>query len=117
MRVIITVVFATLKEILYSLVFLLLFLYIYTLLGMELFSGTPEGPYRPSFESFPLAFTSAFQVLTGSQWPEVFMAISSSPAPEAPYLAAIYCISWIFIGNYYLLNIFLAILLDSFAEN
>ena len=31
------------------------------------------------------------------------------------YLPAVYYISWIFIGNYILLNLFLAILLDGFV--
>ena len=31
-------------------------------------------------------------------------------------LIALYLISWIFIGNFILLNLFLAILLDSFLE-
>jgi len=31
-------------------------------------------------------------------------------------IAAFYYISWIFIGNFILLNLFLAILLDSFLE-
>ena len=31
-------------------------------------------------------------------------------------VAAIYYISWIFIGNFILLNLFLAILIDAFAE-
>ncbi len=30
------------------------------------------------------------------------------------YVPVVYCVSWIFIGNYILLNLFLAILLDSF---
>ena len=31
-------------------------------------------------------------------------------------ISAIYYISWIFIGNFILLNLFLAILIDSFGE-
>lgn len=31
-------------------------------------------------------------------------------------ITAIYYISWIFIGNFILLNLFLAILIDAFAE-
>lgn len=31
-------------------------------------------------------------------------------------LASVYLIAWIFIGNFILLNLFLAILLDSFIE-
>jgi hypothetical protein len=33
-----------------------------------------------------------------------------------PAISAIYFISWIFIGNFMILNLFLAILLDSFVE-
>ena len=32
------------------------------------------------------------------------------------YVVAVYYISWIFLGNFILLNLFLAILLDSFLE-
>ena len=39
------------------------------------------------------------------------MSSSSGPIP-----AAFYFISWIFIGNFILLNLFLAILLDAFIE-
>lgn len=36
-------------------------------------------------------------------------------SPSIPiFVTPIYLISWIFIGNYVLLNLFLAILLDSF---
>jgi hypothetical protein len=31
-------------------------------------------------------------------------------------LNSVYCIVWIFLGNFILLNLFLAILLDSFLE-
>ena len=34
----------------------------------------------------------------------------------AKTVTAIYYISWIFIGNFILLNLFLAILIDGFAE-
>jgi Ion transport protein len=33
-----------------------------------------------------------------------------------PYLVAVFYISWVFLGNFILLNLFLAILLDSFLE-
>ena len=33
------------------------------------------------------------------------------------YAPVIYYVSWIFIGNFILLNLFLAILLDSFLED
>lgn len=38
-------------------------------------------------------------------------------SPSVPiFIPPVYLVSWIFIGNYVLLNLFLAILLDSFLE-
>jgi hypothetical protein len=34
----------------------------------------------------------------------------------SPFIVSIYYIVWIFLGNFILLNLFLAILLDSFIE-
>jgi hypothetical protein len=36
--------------------------------------------------------------------------------PSANIMVAVFYISWIFIGNFILLNLFLAILLDSFLS-
>lgn len=41
---------------------------------------------------------------------------ASGGSPVFKTVAAIYYISWIFIGNFILLNLFLAILIDSFGE-
>ena len=43
----------------------------------------------------------------------LYDAVRSEPGP----FSSLFLISWIFIGNFVLLNLFLAILLDSFSEN
>jgi hypothetical protein len=47
-------------------------------------------------------------------WISVFF--DSIRADINKYLIAVYYVVWIFIGNFILLNLFLAILLDSFLE-
>ena len=73
---------------------------------------------RANFESFTVAFITVFQVLTMENWQQVLY--SSIRACENSMIlktvTAIYYISWIFIGNFILLNLFLAILIDGFAE-
>ena len=44
------------------------------------------------------------------------VAYESMSTPIGEVVPAIYYISWIFVGNFILLNLFLAILLDSFLE-
>mmetsp|Transcript_20790 Transcript_20790/g.25430 ORF Transcript_20790/g.25430 Transcript_20790/m.25430 type:complete len:149 (-) Transcript_20790:3504-3950(-) len=73
---------------------------------------------RENYESFAIAFITVFQVLTMENWQTVMY--SSMLAAKGSLIfktfAAIYYISWIFIGNFILLNLFLAILIDSFGE-
>lgn len=56
-----------------------------------------------------------FSVLTLDNWSSV---IEESMFKKSKYqfLTFLYLISWIFIGNYILLNLFLAILLDNFTN-
>lgn len=57
---------------------------------------------------------TAFQILTLENWTVIlYEALGSGAGLIIP---PIYLISWIFIGNYVFLNLFLAILLDGFTE-
>lgn len=56
---------------------------------------------------------TAFGVLTTSNWNNVLMATFTTPAPQV--LICIYLVSNIFVGNWMILNLFLAVLLDSFV--
>ena len=47
-------------------------------------------------------------------WPDGFFQAMRSPVGKI--LPTVFYVSWIFIGNYILLNLFLSILLDSFLE-
>ena len=95
---------------------LLIIMLIYALFGMTLFAGRwnyPDGLPRPNFDSFNNAFISVFQLMTVENWPTLlYSGLRNSFQP----LVALYYISFILIGNYILLNMFLAIMLDSFVE-
>jgi hypothetical protein len=73
-----------------------------------------DGRPRGNFDSFPLAFITIFQVLTLENWQTLLF--DSMRSSISPYAISIFYISWIFMGNFILLNLFLAILLDSFLE-
>jgi hypothetical protein len=102
----------------YITMLLFVFLFIYTLLGMQMFGGCldfPTGKPRDNYDSFLVAFYSSFQVMSAENWNG--NVIDYMRSPKVPTLVTpLYLISWIFIGNYVLLNLFLAILLDSFLE-
>lgn len=71
---------------------------------------------RANYESFTVAFITVFQVLTMENWQQVLYASMRSCDNKMinKTVTAIYYISWIFIGNFILLNLFLAILIGGF---
>jgi hypothetical protein len=97
---------------------LLLFMFIYTILGMQVFGGQMRGERfdevpRHNFDSFLWAFVTVFQVLTGENWNEVLY----DGMRATHWTAAIYFVTCVTIGNYILLNLFQAILLQNFSSS
>ena len=95
---------------------LMVFLYIYALLGMAIYQGNFEfEEIRQNFETFPNALIIVFQLITISNWNLVLYGCLRTPISKI--FSMIYLSSAVFIGNYLLLNLMLAILLDVFAKD
>ena len=117
MQEIIDVIARSMSSFLYLAVLLLLFVFIYALLGMQTFGGKfdfEDGKPRANFDSFHNSFVTVFQLLTMENWQVILYDTMRSDVNKV--LTAVYLISWIFIGNFMLLQLFLAILLDSFSD-
>nr|XP_022322875.1 voltage-dependent calcium channel type A subunit alpha-1-like [Crassostrea virginica] len=105
-----------------SLLFLLfLFLFVASVLGMQLFGGRfnfDEGRPEGHFDSFPRAILTVFQVVTGEDWNAVmYNGVRSYGGIEGTGAAVvIFFIIVVLFGNYTLLNVFFAIAVDSLAE-
>ncbi|XP_025029510.1 voltage-dependent L-type calcium channel subunit alpha-1S [Python bivittatus] len=101
---------------------LFLFMVIFALLGMQLFGGRFDFDdveiRRSTFDNFPQALISVFQVLTGEDWTSImYNGIMAYGGPTYPgMLVCIYFIILFVCGNYILLNVFLAIAVDNLAE-
>ncbi|OMJ93489.1 hypothetical protein SteCoe_3461 [Stentor coeruleus] len=101
----------------YLFLLLILFQIIFTLINMQIFGGTfnfPEGVPRGNFDSFHWAFVTTFQILSTENWNDV---LTSSLRSDIGPWSCLILILWIILGNFILLNLFLAILLDSFNED
>ncbi|TNN31585.1 Dihydropyridine-sensitive L-type skeletal muscle calcium channel subunit alpha-1 [Liparis tanakae] len=104
------------------LLLLFLFIVIFSLLGMQVFGGKfnfPDLPKpRSTFDSFPQALITVFQILTGEDWNAVmYDGIMAHGGPSMPgILVSIYFIILFVVGNFILLNVFLAIAVDNLAE-
>ncbi|XP_075458512.1 voltage-dependent L-type calcium channel subunit alpha-1C isoform X2 [Ascaphus truei] len=104
------------------LLLLFLFIIIFSLLGMQLFGGKFNFDEmltrRSTFDNFPQALLTVFQILTGEDWNSVmYDGIMAYGGPSFPgMLVCIYFIILFICGNYILLNVFLAIAVDNLAD-
>jgi hypothetical protein len=94
---------------------------IFALLGMSLFGGklrNPEGTPQMNFDKFNFAIATTFQIMTMENWQTVLydMLRGDNIEKNNIYAVVIYLVAWIFMGNFVLLNLFLAILIDAFLE-
>ncbi|TMS15857.1 Voltage-dependent L-type calcium channel subunit alpha-1F [Larimichthys crocea] len=111
----------SMKAICSLLLLLFLFLIIFALLGMQLFGGKfnfdDTQMKRSTFDSFPQALLTCFQILTGEDWNAVmYDGIMAYGGPIFPNMVVcIYFVILFVCGNYILLNVFLAIAVDNLA--
>ncbi|XP_037047741.1 voltage-dependent calcium channel type A subunit alpha-1-like [Bradysia coprophila] len=111
----------SMKSIISLLFLLFLFIFIFGLLGMQLFGGkfnfddeTPDA----HFNTFSPALLTVFQILTGEDWNEVMYDGIKSQGGIRGYglYYSLYFIILTLFGNYTLLNVFLAIAVDNLAS-
>ncbi|XP_048873398.1 calcium channel, voltage-dependent, L type, alpha 1F subunit isoform X2 [Brienomyrus brachyistius] len=111
----------SMKSIASLLLLLFLFLIIFALLGMQLFGGKfnfdEAQTKRSTFDTFPQALLTCFQILTGEDWNVVmYDGITAYGGPHFPgMIVCLYFVILFICGNYILLNVFLAIAVDNLA--
>lgn len=117
MQMILRVIATSYMSYVYITALLFLFIFIFLLLGMQMFGGQMnyrDGLPRGNFDTPQIAFLVVFQVLTMENWQTVLFDLMRGDIDKIQSSA--FLIVWIFVGNFILLNLFLAILLDSFIE-
>ena len=115
MRVIAAVISDTVEQYIYVMVIQLIFMYIFALLGMQIFGGQliyDGNVPRANFDSFGFSFFTLFQLLTQENWQEILETLYNSKVPHP--VTIIYLLCWLFLGNYLIFNLFLALLLGGF---
>ena len=120
----------SLRDIFTFFVLLLLIIFVYSLLGVELFSYSakvnlnneivpnddPDG-FSPqfNFDTFFNGMITVFVCLMGEDWQLVMHVYIQ--ASQSRILPSLYFLSLMVIGNMFLMNLFLAILLKNFEVN
>jgi len=93
-------------------------LLVFALLGMNLLGGKldappgqPQTPGLATMDTLPWALLYVFQIMTGEDWNELMYAAAVSVGPGI----SLYFVLVICLGNFIVVNLFIAILLSNFA--
>eukprot|EP01060_Flectonema_neradi_P015021 TRINITY_DN2170_c0_g1_i9.p1 TRINITY_DN2170_c0_g1~~TRINITY_DN2170_c0_g1_i9.p1 ORF type:complete len:2591 (+),score=361.48 TRINITY_DN2170_c0_g1_i9:114-7886(+) len=111
---ILTQISAAVSNVAYLSIIVMLFLFIYSVMGVQLFAceATPQDPDRRcNFENLGASFLTVFGVVTGENW----ASLMKETMQRKGEISFLYFFTLFLFGNYILLNLFIAILIDSFA--
>lgn len=119
MRIIAEVIKESLEQIFYITMLLFLLLAIFALIGNQMFAGQfnfygPGSVKRQNFDTFYDSFVAIFSVMTVQNWDQVLLPVYQ--ADNNAFMGFVLIFGWMVIGNYVLLNLFIAILLSGFAN-
>lgn len=132
MKALLTKIGKTVADMSYFGILLFLFIYIFTLVGMQFFANRfrfDENGYalleinsqewhdsvdrpRSNFDGFTHAFASTFQIITTENWNNIMYDCWRASGSGAIF----YCIIVVILGTFLLKNLFLAILLCNFSR-
>ena len=88
-------------------------LFIFAILGMTLFGKAPsDTSMRPNFDVLSWSMLSVLSVVTLDNW----TILMTSVVDDSSGLAALYFVALIVISRFFLFNMFIAVILQSFAE-
>ena len=118
-KFLISVISRTLSSFIYLAILLILLNFVYALVGMEVYGGKLDKNsatyFNMNFDTFWVAFLTVFNIVTLDNWIDVMREGFDSDIGVTT--TSLFVISWIVIGNFLLLNLFLAIMLDGFTRN
>eukprot|EP01065_Artemidia_motanka_P019341 TRINITY_DN22979_c0_g1_i1.p1 TRINITY_DN22979_c0_g1~~TRINITY_DN22979_c0_g1_i1.p1 ORF type:complete len:1900 (+),score=689.80 TRINITY_DN22979_c0_g1_i1:56-5701(+) len=106
--------------------FLGLIFFIYATLGINLFNGVRHGEYlneHANFDNFGVTLLLLVRVCTGETWNGIMHDLMNQPAncsaqndcPPSPFIPPLYFITFLIIAAQVMLNLFVAIILDTFS--
>eukprot|EP01048_Picozoa_sp_COSAG05_P009156 COSAG05_NODE_733_length_7644_cov_43.682704_6_plen_734_part_00 len=86
--------------------------------GQMLMGLNRQYTHHASFNNFPSALKLLFQCATGQDWKFVMYAVAGEPGKDGiSFSGAVYFMSFFFLSNYILLNLFVAVILDNFSAS
>lgn len=117
MRLMARVLITSIKSLFQATFFLLIFMYMYALIGVILFEGetvvsASSGKDIDPYGSIGEAFFSLFRITTGEDWTDLRYNLMHKNA----WLVNIYHVSWMILSSFLLLNIIVGAIVNNYEK-
>eukprot|EP00760_Papus_ankaliazontas_P006678 PhM_4_TR13136/c0_g1_i1/m.95968 len=112
LQMIVRMLLKSVSSVIYLSVLVVLVIYIFAILGMQIFADEFPPSVRTRFSTIWESAITCFVVVSGDSWTDVMRYAMD----YSPWLGAIYFLLLYAVGNYILLNLFTAIILDTLDE-
>lgn len=121
LRALSSTILNSLSSIFYLLIIFALFLFTMSLIGMLTFSGKINSKLEPvqNFEDFIHSFLTVFQITTKENWLKIYWNLMEANSGDfiQSIITILFMIVTIILGDFIILNLFLAILIQTFEED
>ena len=112
-RLMLKSVYKTLAGIYEYVLLMLIVLYIFTLLGIQMFIEELPDSIRDNFNSFQNSFFTAFKVLVGENWNEIMYHV----VLKTNRWSVLYFVIFMILGQFIMVNLLLAIIISEFNQS
>ena len=124
LRVIITVLLKSIKSLSYTTLLLVIFMYMYSIIGVILFKGGPTvfggqvGPQNPDpYGSISEGFFTLFRILTGEDWTDLrYNLLGGQVAGASDWIVTLFHVSWMGIAAFLLINLVVGAVVNNYDQ-
>ena len=119
LQLMVRILILSIKSVAYALLLQLIFLYIYSIVGVTLFKDkitvvTAHTDYIDPFGSISEAFFSLFRVTTGEDWTDLRYDLMNRNVDISPLLIDTYYLSWYILSAFLLINIVFGAIINNY---
>eukprot|EP01012_Entosiphon_sulcatum_P001229 TRINITY_DN10227_c0_g1_i2.p1 TRINITY_DN10227_c0_g1~~TRINITY_DN10227_c0_g1_i2.p1 ORF type:complete len:1748 (-),score=254.68 TRINITY_DN10227_c0_g1_i2:23-5266(-) len=112
MRVVLMTLSRALRKVICLAVIMALLLFVYCLVGMQFFTTAFPASSRATFRTLWEGYLTCFVIITGDGWTSTMQVAMEATNPAA----ALYFITLFSFGQYMIVNLFIAILIEKFEQ-
>ena len=125
LKIIVNVLLKSLKSLFYTFMLLIIFMYMYAVMGVTLFKGGPAaangvivGPQSPDpYGSITESFFTLFRIMTGEDWTDLrYNLLGGQVSGASDLIITVFHVSWMAVAAFLLVNLVVGAVVNNYDQ-